>query len=263
MDMTFSDKLNTVIKQTCGTNDVLMNMFVLPTDGHYDMVVISPMWKPADVFKSGQVEMIFQRETNNVDSYLLRYEEKQILWLHIGPSAGNVMDTCLGLANIDCNKILFLGLCSTVKEDLAVGDLVVPNKAISGTGATRYLLDDMDGDPTFLKERRTPPKGILWLSKAAIKVEAKLNTRTVFSTDTILGALLHQEEIRETGADVVDMEAAAFARCMIVLERPGVALLTVGGKLGVDRLGKLPEEEQARLDNTVENTLSQLVLNLL
>lgn len=263
MDMTFSNKLNTVIKKSCGTSDVSMDMFGLPTAGRYDMAVISPMWKPTDVFKESQVEILFQRETNNVRSYLLRHDEKRIIWLHIDPSAGNMMDACLGLANIDCNRIIFLGLCSTMKEDLTAGDLVVPNKAISGTGATRYLLDDMSGDPTFLKERRTPPKGILWLSKAAIKAEAKLNTRTVFSTDTILGALLHQEDIKETGADVVDMEAAAFGRCMIVLERPGVALLVVASKLGFDRLGTLTDEEQDRLNNTVENTLSKLLLNLI
>lgn len=261
--MTFSDKLNAVIRQNCGTDDVLMNMFGLPGDGQYDMTVLSPMWKPFDVLKADQVEMIFQRETNTVDSYLLQYGEKRILWLHIGPCAGNVMDACLGLVNSSCGKFLFLGLCSAMDESLTAGDLVVPNKAISGTGATRYLLEEMEGDPTFLKERRTPPRGILWLSKAAIKAEAKLNTRTVFSTDSILGALLHQEEVQATGADVVDMEATAFARCMAVLERTGVALLVVASKLGVDRLGKLSEEEQARLNNTVENTLGRLVLNLI
>ncbi|MCD7929046.1 MAG: hypothetical protein LUF86_02675 [Clostridiales bacterium] len=262
MDMKFTDKLNAAMGRVSGSGDALMNLFGLPTDGQYDMAVISPMWKPEDVLANQPVETVFQRETNTLATYLLRCGEKQILWLHIGPCAGNVMDACLGLSCTKCDKILFLGLCSTMKDDLTAGDLVVPNKAISGTGATRYLQDALGGDDTFGKERRTPPKGILWLSKAAIKAEAKLNTRTVFSTDSILGALIHQPEVEAIGADVVDMEATAFTRCLSLMERTGTALLVVSGKLGEDRLSRPTPEAETALNHTVEETLGEIIINL-
>ncbi|MCD8007701.1 MAG: hypothetical protein LUF68_01980, partial [Clostridiales bacterium] len=153
-------------------------------------------------------------------------------------------------------------LSSPMTPDLTAGDLVVPNKAISGTGATRYLQDALGGDDTFGKERRTPPKGILWLSKAAIKAEARLNTRTVFSTDSILGALIHQPEVEAIGADVVDMEATAFTRCLFLMERTGTALLVVSGKLGEDRLSRPTPEAEAALNHTVEETLGEIIINL-
>jgi purine-nucleoside phosphorylase len=264
MNSNFTEKLNTMLHQCYGTDDALKSGFDLPSDGQYDMVVLSPIWNPYDIMKTDEVEIECLKNRNTTSSYLLHYGEQTIAWIRTGAGAGNVVDACLSMVKNNCSKILFLGTCNALKEDLSVGDLVVPNKAISGTGATRYLLDAMDGDPTFLKERRTPPKGILWLSKAAIKVGSKLNTRTVFSTDSLMGALLHLNEIEETGADVVDMEATAFTRCMSLLEKPGVALLTVAGNTGRhSTMARIYPENDPRMKKTQEETLSQIILNLL
>lgn len=263
MTTTFSEKLNNVLHQCYGTEDALMRTYDLPADGKYDMIVISPVWNPGDVLRNDSIEIHCLRNRNTTGGYLVHYGGKTIAWIRTGACAGNVVDACLALAYTACDKVLFLGTCTALKPDLAAGDLVVPNKAISGTGATRYLLDDMEGDPTFLQERRTPPKGILWLSKAAIRAEAKLNTRTVFSTDTLMGGLLHRREILATGADVLDMESAAFTRCMSIMERPGVALLTVVGNAsnGSAMLRIQPEDDE-RLNKTLNKAICQLVLEL-
>ena len=259
----FTLKLNTALKKYYGTDDVLKKTYDLPSDGQYDMIVISPIWNPDDLFQGEDVTVECLRERNTAASYLVRTEEKTIAWIRTGAAAGNVTDVCLALNGTDCDKILFLGGCTALKPDLKIGDLVVANKAITGTGATRYLQDDM-AEPTFQQERRTPPKGILWLSKAAFRAEAKVNTREIYSTDTLLGALLHREELEATGADVLDMESSAFNRCMILMERQGVGLLAVVGNASDgSAMTRITPEDNADLNHTLHETIPTIIRELL
>ena len=260
----FNLKLNAVLKKYYGTEDVLKKTYDLPSDGAYDMIVVSPIWNPEDVMKGEDISIECLKRRNIAASYLVRMEGKTIAWIRTGAAAGNVVDVCLALNGTSCNKILFLGGCTALKSDLQIGDLVVANKAISGTGATRYLLDDMVENNAFLEERRTPPKGILWLSKAAFRAEAKLNPRTIYSTDTLLGALLHREQVEATGADVLDMESSAFNRCMVLMERQGVGLLTVVGNASDgSAMTRITPEDNAGLNHTMDETICSIVRELL
>lgn len=264
MTNTFSETLKQMTNRYYGTEDLLQRVLGLPSDGQYDMIVLSPVWNPEDVIQSDRCSIECLSSRNTTASYLIQCDDKRIAWLRTGVGAGSVVDACLMLTHTTCDKLLFLGSCTALKPDLQVGDLVVPNKAVSGTGATRYLLDDMSGDPTFLVERRTPPKGILWLSKAAIKQGVNLRTRTVFSADTLLGALLHPTEIQASGADVLDLEATAFTRCMTLMERRGVALLTVVGNAeeSTAAIRALPTDNAA-LNETLHRTIFNLILEML
>ena len=259
----FTMKLNAALKKYYGTEDVLKKTFDLPSDGHYDMIVISPIFAPDEIVHDEAVEIECLRKRNCVASYLIHVEGKTIAWIRTGAAAGNVTDVCLALNGTDCDKILFLGGCTALKPDLKIGDLVVANKAVTGTGATRYLQDDMM-EPTFLLERRTPPKGILWLSKAAFRAEAKVNTRTIYSTDTLLGALLHREEVEATGADVLDMESCAFNRCMILMERQGVGLLAVVGNASDgSAMTRITPEDNDDLNRTLHETVFEIIREML
>ena len=257
----FTLKLNAALKKYYGTEDVLKKTYDLPSDGHYDLIVISPIWNPADLMDGADIECL--RERNTAASFLVHLEGKTIAWIRTGSAAGNVTDVCLALNGTDCDKILFLGGCTALKSDLKIGDLVVANKAVTGTGATRYLQDDME-EPTFHLERRTPPKGILWLSKAAFRAEAKLNTRTIYSTDTLLGALLHRDEVEATGADVLDMESSAFNRCMILMERQGVGLLAVVGNASDgSAMTRITPEDNDDLNRTLHETVFEIIREML
>lgn len=259
----FNLKLNAALKKYYGTEDVLEKTYDLPSDGHYDLIVVSPLWNPEDIIRDADAKIECLKQRNIAASYLVHLEGKTIAWIRTGAAAGNVTDVCLALNGTDCDRILFLGGCTALKSDLAIGDLVVANKAITGTGSTRYLQDDMD-EPTFLQERRTPPKGILWLSKAAFRVEAKLNTRTIFSTDTLLGALLHRGEVEATGADVLDMESSAFNRCMILMERQGVGLLAVVGNASDgSAMTRITPEDNEELNRTLHETIPGIIRELL
>lgn len=259
----FNRKLDAALKKYYGTQDVLKKTYDLPSDAHYDLIVVSPLWNPADLLRGDDVEIECLKRRNTAASYLVRLEGKTVAWIRTGAAAGNVTDVCLALNGTDCDHILFLGGCTALKDDLNPGDLVVANKAVTGTGSTRYLQDDMH-EETFLAERRTPPKGILWLSKAAFRAEAKLNTRTIYSTDTLLGALLHRDEVAATGADVLDMESSAFNRCMILMERQGVGLLAVVGKAsdGSAMTRIIPEDNEA-LNRSLHETIPAIVRELL
>lgn len=259
----FSDLINQVLRRNYGAEDALRRTYGLPANEDYDMIVLSPLWRPEELLSGGAATIRCLQDRGAAGSWLLELNGKRVAWLRTGAGAGNVVDACLALVGGSCDNLLFLGTCTALKGNLLPGDLVVPNKAISGTGATRYLELKPQEDPTFLQERRTPPKGILRLSKAAIRAEAKLNTRTVFSTDSLIGALLHREMVEETGADVLDRESAAFARCMTLLQRPGVALLTVTGCTdGSGAVTRIQPEEDDRLRETTEHTIGRIITEI-
>lgn len=260
----FSDLVNQVLRRNYGAEDALRRTYGLPSDEDYDMIVLSPCWSPEELLRETEAEIRCLQDRSTAGSWLVELAGRRAAWLRTGAGAGSVVDACLALVGGSCENLLFLGTCTALKSDLVPGELVVPNKAISGTGATRYLELNPQEDPTFLQERRTPPRGILRLSKAAIRAGAKLNTRTVFSTDSLIGALLHRDMVEQTGADVLDREAAAFARCMTLLQRPGVALLTVTGCTdGNGAVTRIQPEDDERLRETVEYTIGQIVAEII
>jgi hypothetical protein len=114
----FTMKLNAALKKYYGTEDVLKKTFDLPSDGHYDMIVISPIFAPEEIIHDEAVEIECLRKRNCVASYLIHVEGKTIAWIRTGAAAGNVTDVCLALNGTDCDKILFLGGCTALKPDL-------------------------------------------------------------------------------------------------------------------------------------------------
>lgn len=230
INMTFSDKLkNSLLRCFGNCDDPLKALCGLPSIAEYSIVILSTFFCPQELFDRETIQYL--GSGSNGESWLINLNEKSVVWITAERSAGSVMDICLGLSKLNCGHILYLGEAISLNDSIPLGSLVVPNKAVSGTGATRYLCDDMTGDPTFMQERRTPPKGILWLSKAAIHTETALKTCTVFSADSILGAMMHLNTLNTVDAETLDCFSSAFSRCMILLERPGVVLLSVTRQL--------------------------------
>lgn len=242
----FPQKLNNTFHLCFGSKDALESICGLPADTACDMVVLSPLYQPGDILCAVETGMEFLGMGVFGESWLVTVDEKSVLWICTEGSAGSVTDISLALSLLPCQRILYLGESTALSPTVPSGSLIVPNKAICGTGATRYLCEDMSDDPTFLKERRTSPKGILWLSKAAIRTETQLKTSTLYSTDSIVGAMLHKREMEELGAEVMDRAATAFCRCMMLLNRPAVALLTVTRRL--DDTGRIIDADEETLD---------------
>lgn len=258
-DVAFSAKLDSTLYRCFGEKNLLPMLCGLTPDTACETLVLSSLYRPADLLNGFAAVDLLGKGTTG-ESWLVRLGDISFPWIFCERSAGSIMDLCLALTAVDCGRILFIGEATSLRPELDCGTVLVPNKAISGTGATRYLCEEMTEDSAFLTERRTPPKGILWLSKAAIRSNVSLKTCTVYSTDTLLGAMLHRHDLEKLDAEALDFCSSAFARCMILTQTTGASLLVVTRQ--TDEQGRLHDADQATLSNAAE-TVRNLLTNLL
>lgn len=222
-----------------------------------DLVVHSSDWLPQEIFSQEHGVEITPLE--NRTGYLVTYGEQRIVWLCAGAGGGGIMDSVLSATQMDCNHMLYLGGASALACDVAPGDLIVPNKAIHGGDPLNYLEKTALAEESELEARRTPPKGVLWVNKAAYQKGIPASTRTVFSAESRLALRDYLTPIRATGAAVVDRACSVFSRCMNRMGLDGASLLVV-----TDRMEgfSLTDEEKDRLNQVLHQDLGRMLLAL-
>lgn len=222
-----------------------------------DLVVHSSDWMPQDIFSQEHGVEITPLET--LHGYLVTCGEQRIVWLCASAGGGGIMDSVLSASRLDCNRILYLGAASGLACDVTPGDLVVPNKTIHGDDPLHYLEQTALADESALEARRTPPKGVLWVNKAAYQKGISTTTRTVFSAESRLALRNYLTSIRASGAAVVDRASSVFSRCMTRMGLDGASLLLVTDRM--DGLS-LTQEEETRLDQVLHQDLGRMLLAL-
>lgn len=236
------------------TNTPNVHAGLLPKE-HYDLIVFSPAWRPEDVFQGDSHVQITRR---GVGRYLIVNGEQRIAWVCTS-LCGGVMDSVLSMAELDCAHMLFLDQASALKETLEIGSLVVPNKVIHGGDPLQYLEQEVEQpEVEALEARRTSPRGVMWVNKAAYQQNIRTNTRIVFSCETRMAVQSMMEAVNESGVEVADQHSSVFSRCMVKMGRKGAALLVVSERLGHES----GEKEQERVDQVLREDVSRMLLAL-
>lgn len=227
---------------------------ILPKE-HYDLIVFSPAWRPEDVFQGDSHVQITRR---GVGRYLVVSGEQRIAWVCTG-LCGGVMDSVLSIAELDCSHMLFLDQASALNETLEIGSLIVPNKVIHGGDPLQYLeLENEQPEEEAPEARRTPPRGVMWVNKAAYQQNIRTNTRIVFSCETRMAVQGMAEAAGECVVEVVDQYSSVFSRCLAKVGRKGAALLVVSQRLGHES----GVEEQERVDQVLREDVGRMLLAL-
>ena len=139
---------------------------------------------------------------------------------------------------------MFIGSTGALVPEINVGDIIVPDYAISGNGVTVYLHDKLDANNMF-EHISADVEQNEYIRKIGRANGINMLNVPIISMDSIMAEYLHLEEFRQMGAHALEMEAATFFACMNHINKKASAILAVSdnsstgehliGRTGVDK----------------------------
>lgn len=221
------NELNIILKKYYSFNDVAMSKLNIDDQQQFDLVIVSPTWKPHFIFNEEyNIETL---KTGSTSTFILYYNRKKILFIKTGKGAPNMVDNLLLLRNIDAPYI-FLGSAGSLDNNVHEGDIFMPCYSISGDGASLYFEKKIDIANFFNR--------IFFSDEIKQHVESILKNSNfpyknggVYSTDSLIGEYYHIQEIMKFGVHCIEQETASFGKCMKIMEKEGFPILVISDSL--------------------------------
>ena len=219
-------KLLDTFEQNSLPCDLLKGVYGISTDEHFDCIFVAPSWTFDRVFGTTQIdaEQIFADRF--AKTHRIRHNGKNYLLITLQVGAPNIMDFCLACYKANCDNFVFIGSVGALVPEIHVGDIIIPEYAISGNGATLYLHDRLDAKNMFEHAKSTPK-----LDKHIVDIATGQGINTlnvpVISMDSVTAEYIHLDEFRAMGAKALEMEVATFFACMNHIGKNASAILVV------------------------------------
>lgn len=163
--------------------------------------------------------------------YTGEYEGIRVTAMNGGMFSANTAITTEIVCAIEAERIIRLGSCGAMRDDIKIGDLILATGSIRGEGVTPYYVDD-----DF--ETKPDPEITAALEKAAEKLGAKLHKGIVWSTDALLRETKEiVDEKAEAGAIAVDMVSSTLLTIAQLNGVRAAAILAVSDNLMTGEMG--------------------------
>lgn len=217
-------------------------VFGFEPDVKYDALVIAPGWKPTKIIKDPAYTVTQLSQHSYLSGFLVEKDGLKIAWAQTASGACNVLDHALVCSEMRFRHFIFAGAVGGLTENYDVGDLCTPEVCISGVYANRYF-DDRLTDYRPFETIYPDRKYVLRIVELAKESGYSLKKGKVFCTDSISLEYSHLDEIRGTGAELIEMETGTFYTLAELLEIPSIALLAVSDNsaTGAPLLGRNDE----------------------
>lgn len=243
--------------QQYNPGDLAATEFGFDSTKHYDLLVVAPGWKPTKILPVdfGTVSIIV--EHSYISSYEVEWDNKRIAWIQIASGGCNLIDHLTVCAQMNFDRLVFLGAVGGLKRGFEVGDLYTPSFCIEGTMAPAYLLENpMDFHPFGIVH----PANTTLIDQVLAQTEIPIKKASVFCTDSIFGEYYHLDFIKSFDTDLIEMETSTFYHLADMLEKPAIALLVVSDNSanGEPLLGK-PELQKKRYNHGRKVLIPQLL----
>ncbi len=126
------------------------------------------------------------------------------------------------------SKILVLGWCGSISDDLKAGDLVIPAGAISDEGTSKSYISSSDDFPLI-----KPSATLTDLLKRRVELmNIKFSSKTIWTTDAIYRETAEKVNFfRNRGACAVEMECSALFAAASYRKVEIAALLVVSDEV--------------------------------
>lgn len=219
-------KLLEIFEQNSLPCDLLKGVYGISTEEHFDCIFVAPSWTFDRIFGATQIdaEQIFTDRF--AKTYRIRHDGKNYLLITLQVGAPNIMDFCLACCKANCDNFVFIGSVGALVPEIRVGDIIVPEYAISGNGATLYLHDRLDAKDLF-EHTKSTPKLDEHIVDIATTQGVNILRVPVISMDSVTAEYAHLDEFREMGAKALEMEVATFFACMTHIGKNASAILVV------------------------------------
>ena len=208
------------------SEDVLQEIYGISSKEHFDCVFVAPSWPIAKIFGTGQdnISELYQGRFSR--SFRIKNGSKTYLYIQLQVGAPNMADFCLSCYRLNCDKYIFIGSVGSLVPEINIGDIVIPETAISGTGATLYLHEQLDKENLFEKTHSSPEMNAV-LRNICNDLNLTVKQAVPISVDSILCEYQHLGEFRSMGARLIEMECATFFKAIKMIEKQASAILLV------------------------------------
>lgn len=228
------------------SNDFLYSVYGIASDEHFDALVVAPGWIPEKIFarKKADIECIVEKA--GYTSYRVEFEGHKLAWIKCGVSSSNLIDAMLAAAEAAVDRIVFVGAVGALKADIGIGEFCTPLESYAYDGASLYLHEKID---TMNFGRTVVPGCQEYIDEVIKKAHCSgidIVKRRTFCTDSIICEYAHLDEIKATGAELIEMETAAFYECLRMMDKKGIALMCVSDNSasGVPLVRRTPEQRK-------------------
>ena len=206
----------------------------------YDALVVATGWKPDKTVLDPSFTVTQLAQHAYFSGFLVEKDGLRIAWAQTASGACNVLDHISICAELTVKKMVFAGAVGGLTADFPVGTLCTPEVCFEGSYAGAYFERRLPAFTPFapvLPPDRAYVDRVIGLGR---RLGYEIKPAKVFCTDSIALEYSHLDEIKATGAALVEMETAIFYRLADLFEVPAVALLAVSDNsaTGVPLLGR-------------------------
>ncbi len=255
------NKLIKAFEKNSLPNDTLKEIYGISNKEHFNCIFIAPSWTVDKVFDTTKinVEQIFS--SRDAKTFRIKHNKKKYLFITLYIGAPVMIEFCLLCYKAHCDNFVFIGSAGALVPEVKVGDIIVPEYAISGNGATLYLHDKLDSKNLFEKMYSTKKLNKQLVNICQDKNISVLNV-PVISMDSVISEYLHLDEFRAMGAKVIEMETATFFGCMKKIKKNASAILVVSDNsaTGEHLIGSTEKDKKHYHD--VRRQVSDILLNI-
>jgi len=228
----------------------------------YDALVVAPGWKPDKTILDPSFTITQLTQHAYFSGFLVEKGGVKIAWAQTASGACNVLDHILICAELRFKKLIFAGAVGSLTPVLPVGSVCTPEICFQGSYAGAYFEETL---PTFSPFSPVfPPDNdyVDHVIKLGQRLGYPIQWAKVFCTDSIALEYSHLDEIRATGAELIEMETALFYQLANLFEVPAVALLAVSDNsaTGAPLLGR--EEPNLDYRNARGRAIPNLIYHL-
>ena len=242
-----NDKLKQILSNMKKYNAGIMfhEVFGFDPETEYDALVIAPGWKPTKILRNPAYKVTELAVHSYQSGYLVEKDGLKIAWAQVSSGGGNLIDNMIICAEMKFRHMIFAGAVGGLSKDFEIGDFCTPEVNISAVYANQYLNEKLTDFHPFEKiySNTAYTKKVIELAKAN---GYNLKPATVFCTDSIAMEYSHLDQIKQTGAGLIEMETGTFHTLAPLFEIPYIALLAVSDNsaTGVPLLGRVGETEE-------------------
>lgn len=211
----------------------------------YDALVIAPSYGPNKIIKDSSFQVTALPSGGCCQGYLVEKGSIKLAWVKTAVGACNMLDYLLICGELQFKKLIFIGAVGALHETFGLGDICTPSYSIAGTLANTYLKENLRDYVPF--ERVYPDREYISRVMEAVRSSGySMKEGRVFCTDSIMMEYSHLDEIKALGADLIEMETAAFYGVANMMEIPAVAILVVSDNAaaGIPLVGRSEEMQR-------------------
>ncbi len=237
-------------------------IFGFDPDVDYDALVIAPGWHPVKIIKDPAYRVTLLSQHSYFAGYLVEKDGLKVAWAQTASGACNVLDHAMICADMSFRKCIFVGAVGGLTQRFKVGDFCTPEVCISGVYVNHYLDEKISDYKPF--EKIYPDKQYMQkVISLADSLGYELKPAKVFCTDSVCMEYSHLDEIRASGAELIEMETGTFYTLADLFDVPAIALLAVSDNsaTGDPLLGR-GEELEAAYHNTRSNIVPDMVFKI-